>query len=106
MAKRIFDLLSATLDILSTMGEQIKQARLRRNISVELLAERAFVSASTVYKVERGDPKTSIGVYAAVLHGINGMDKDLLLVAQDEILKGTYEELNLKVPKRTPRKEV
>ena len=40
MAKRTFDLLPATLDILSIMGEQIKQARLRRNISVELLAER------------------------------------------------------------------
>ena len=49
MAKRTFSLLPATLDILSTMGEQIKQARLRRNISVELLAERADVSCSTVY---------------------------------------------------------
>ena len=100
MAKRIFDLLPATLDILSTMGEQIKQARLRRNISVELLAERAFVSTSTVYKVEKGDPNTSIGVYAAVLHGIQGMDKDLLLIAQDEILKGSYEQFNWKMPKR------
>ena len=102
MAKRIFSLLPETLDILSTMGEQIKQARLRRNISVELLAERASVSCSTVYKVEKGDPNTSIGVYAAVLHGIQGMDKDLLLVAEDEILKRTCEQLNLKVRKRAP----
>ena len=100
MAKRTFSLLPATLDILSTMGEQIKQARLRRNISVELLAERADVSTSTVYKVEKGDPNTSIGVYAAILHGIQGMDKDLLLVAQDEILKGSYEQFNWKMPKR------
>ncbi len=104
MAKRTFSLLPATLDILSTMGEQIKQARLRRNISVELLAERADVSCSTVYKVEKGDPNTTIGVYAAVLHGIHGMDKDLLLVAQDEILKGTCEQFNLKVPKRAPNR--
>lgn len=105
MAKRTFSLLPTTLDILSTMGEQIKQARLRRNISVELLAERADVSTLTVYKVEKGDPSTSIGVYAAVLHGIQGMDKDLLLVAQDEILKDSYEQFGWKMPKRAPRKE-
>lgn len=100
MAKRTIDLLPATLDILSTMGEQIKQARLRRNITVELLAERADVSCSTVYKVEKGNPNTTIGVYAAVLHGIQGMDKDLLLVAEDALLKGFDEQFNRKVRKR------
>ena len=50
--------------------------------------------------MENGDPNTTIGVYAAVLHGIQGMDKDLLLVAQDEILKGSYEQFNWKMPKR------
>lgn len=105
MPKKTVDILPATQDILSSMGEQIKLARLRRNISIELLAERADVSTSTVYKVEKGDPNTTIGVYAAVLHGIQGMDKDLLLVAQDEILKGTYEQFNLKVRKRAPRKD-
>lgn len=102
MAKRTFSLLPATLDILSTMGEQIKQARLRRNISVELLAERADVSCSTVYKVEKGDPNTTIGVYAAVLHGIHGMDKDLLRVAEDELLRETCEQLNIRIRKRAP----
>ena len=87
MAKRIFSLLPATLDILSEMGEQMNQSRLRRNISVELLAERAFVSTSTVYKVEKGDPNTTIGVYAAVLHGIQGMDKICCLLHRMRYLK-------------------
>ena len=28
----------------------------------------------------------SIGIYAAVLHAINGMDRDLLLIAKDDEL--------------------
>ena len=97
MAKRTFSLLPATLDILSTMGEQIKLARLRRNLSVELVAERADISRATLWKVEKGDKTVAIGIYAAVLHALNGMDKDLLLVAKDDTLGRTIQDLNLTI---------
>ena len=102
MAKKTVEILPATQDILSSMGEQIKLARLRRNLSVELVAERADISRATLWKVEKGDKTVAIGIYAAVLHALNGMDKDL---AKDDILGRTIQDLNLTVRKRAPRKE-
>lgn len=39
MGKKAVTVLPATLDILIKMGEQIKLARLRRNLSVDLTAD-------------------------------------------------------------------
>ena len=41
MRKAVYNILPATENILETMGEQIKLARLRRDLSAELVAERA-----------------------------------------------------------------
>jgi len=68
---------------LALMGEQIRLARLRRKISVDTVTNRAGVSRSTVWKVEKGDPSVSIGAYTRVLNAIGMMD-DLLLVAKDD----------------------
>ena len=104
MSKKTVDILPATQDILNTMGEQIKLARLRRKLSVELVAERADISRATLWKVEKGDKTVAIGIYAAVLHALNGMDADLLLLAKDDVLGRTIQDLNLTVRKRAPRK--
>lgn len=42
-------------------------ARKKRRISTVSMAERAFISRGTLYKVERGDPSVSMGIYATVL---------------------------------------
>ena len=76
MGKKAVVILPVTLDILTQMGEQIKLARLRRNLSVELVAERADISRATLWKEEKGDPSVAIGIYAAVLHALNNMDQD------------------------------
>ena len=52
---------------LTKLGADIKAARLRRRITMTLMAERAFVARSTLQKVEQGDPGVSLGVYATVL---------------------------------------
>ena len=52
---------------LAKLGADIKAARLRRRITMTLMAERAFVARSTLQKVEQGDPGVSLGVYATVL---------------------------------------
>ncbi len=40
---------------LKTLGENIKFARLRRDLSSEQVAERAGISRNTLIKVEKGD---------------------------------------------------
>ena len=105
MRKPSYTILPATEDILKTMGEQIKLARLRRNLSVELVAERAGISRASLWKVEKGSPSVAIGIYAAVLHALNNMDKDLLLIAKDDIMGRRVQDFNLTVRKRAPRRE-
>jgi transcriptional regulator with XRE-family HTH domain len=104
MAKKSVVLMPNTQSILETMGEQIKLARLRRKISTELVAQRAGISRATLWSVEKGSPSVAVGIYAAVLHALNGMDKDLLLVAKDDELGRKLQDLDLPVRNRAPKK--
>lgn len=52
---------------LAKLGEDIAVARKKRRISTVSMAERAFISRGTLYKVERGDPSVSMAAYATVL---------------------------------------
>ncbi|MEO9230414.1 MAG: helix-turn-helix domain-containing protein [Devosia sp.] len=52
---------------LRKLGQDIRDARKRRRIPMELLAERARISRSTLTKVEKGDESVALGIYAAVL---------------------------------------
>ena len=103
MNERTTVILPQTQEILNQMGEQIRLARLRRRLSAELVAERAGLSRVTLSNIEKGSPSVAIGSYAAVLHALNGMDKDLLLVAKDDELGRKLQDMNLKVRKRAPR---
>ena len=105
MGKKSVILMPKTQEILTTMGEQIKLARLRRKLSAELVAERAGVSRATLWAVEKGSPSVSVGIYAAVLHALNNMDVDLLLVAKDDVLGRKLQDLDLPVRKRAPQKK-
>lgn len=100
MKKASYNILPPTEEILTTMGEQIKLARLRRNLSTELVAERAGISRASLWKVEKGDPSVSMGIYAAVLHALNNMDRDLLMVAKDDVLGRELQDINLLPKKR------
>ena len=44
---------------LEDMGENIKLARLRRKLTAEQVAERAGISRSTLWQIEKGTPGTS-----------------------------------------------
>jgi len=105
MGRKATTILPETRDILCQMGEQIKLARLRRRLSSQLVAERAGISRSTMVEVERGSPSVAIGTYAAVLHALNKMDKDLLLIAKDDILGRKLQDLELPTRARAPKKE-
>lgn len=105
MSRKSATVLPQTQKILSQMGEQIKLARLRRNLSVELVSERAAISRATLWNVEKGSPSVSIGVYAAVLHALNGMDDDLLLIAKDDEFGRKLQDIGLITRKRAPNKK-
>ena len=85
---------------LELMGEQIKLARLRRELSASLICERAGISRATLWQIEKGASTVSIGSYAAVLHALGGMDKDLTLIAKDDETGRIFQDLKLKTKKR------
>lgn len=84
---------------LAKLGEDISVARKKRRISTVSMAERAFISRGTLYKVERGDPSVSMGVYATVL-AILGLTEGLAQTADRSI-----DSLGLDIEEeRLPRK--
>ena len=86
------------------MGEQIKLARLRRNLSIAQVAERASCSPLTLARIEKGSPTVSIGIYARVLYAFQ-LDDDLLLIAKEDTLGRTLQDLSLKHRQRASKKE-
>ena len=102
MGKKSIILLPRTQKNLEIMGNQIKLARLRRKLSVELVAKRAGVSRASVWAVEKGSPSVAIGIYASVLLAI-GMPDELTLIAKDDVLGRTLQDLDLPVRKRAPK---
>ena len=105
MGRKSVILLPETRAILETMGEQIKMARLRRKISAELVAERSGISRATLWAVEKGSPSVAVGIYAAVLHALNSMDRYLLLIAKDDEFGRKLQDLDLPIRRRAPKKK-
>lgn len=58
-------LLPSLQKILSQLGEDIKLARLRRKLSTEQVSERAGISRSTLWQIEKGTPECS---HSSFLH--------------------------------------
>ena len=56
---------------LHKLGMDIRTARLRRDLTMQLVAERAKISLSTLDKIENGDPNVSIGNYSSVFFALN-----------------------------------
>ena len=102
--KKATVIMPQTREILAQMGEQIRLARLRRKLSLELVAERAGISRATLISIEKGTPTVSIGSYAAVLHALNNMDSDLLLIAKDDEFGRKLQDLALPTRRRAPKK--
>lgn len=89
---------------MTIMGEQIKLARLRRNLSIAQIAERATCSPLTVNRIEKGSPTVSMGIYARVLYALQ-LDDDLLLLAKEDTLGRTLQDLGLKHRQRALKKQ-
>lgn len=88
---------------LETVGEQIKLARLRRNLSVAQVADRATCSPLTVSRIEKGSATVSMGIYARVLYALQ-LDDDLLLLAQNDPIGRNLQDLTLINRRRASKK--
>lgn len=86
------------------VGEQIKLARLRRNLSVAQVAERATCSPLTVSRIEKGAPTVSIGIYLRVLYALQ-LEEDILWLAKEDKMGKTLQDLSLKTRERASKKE-
>jgi DNA-binding XRE family transcriptional regulator len=81
------------------LGQDIREARLRRRIPTEVLAQRASISRMTLYKVEKGDVNVSMGTYVTILFVLGMIDRVSSLVdASEDVLGRQLEEERL--PKR------
>ena len=102
MAKKSTIHTSEMEQALEKIGLRIKNARLRRNITAEEIADRAGISKGTLTSIEKGVSSVSIGAYASVLYTL-GMEKDLELIATDEEGKQKFEKMYLKRRERAAK---
>ena len=72
---------------LAKLGDDLKSARRRRRLTATMVAERAFITRSTLNKAERGDPGVSLGIYATILFVLGLADRlsDLADVRSDDV---------------------
>lgn len=95
------------LEALKLLGSSIRAARIERRMTVAELAERTGISRPSLHRIERGDPRSSIGSVfeAAMIVGVTLFEADPGRLAGD--LLRVEEKLAL-LPKmiRAPRTEV
>jgi transcriptional regulator with XRE-family HTH domain len=69
--------------LLSEFAERLKLARKRRKLSSVVVAQRAGISRTSLYKVETGDPGATLGTYLRVL-AVLGLEGDINALAADD----------------------
>ncbi|MEG8223487.1 hypothetical protein OSJ57_23210 [Sphingomonas sp. HH69] len=59
---------------LAKLGSDLREARLRRSLPADVVANRAFTTRPTLRRIEAGHPGVGIGIYAAVLQAMGMLD--------------------------------
>lgn len=88
--------------LLSQLGERLKLARLRRKLSSVVVAQRAGISRTSLYKVETGDAGATLGTYLRVL-AVLGLEGDINALAADDKVGRKLQDLALKPPRSLTR---
>jgi DNA-binding XRE family transcriptional regulator len=60
---------------LRKLGQDIQEARKKRRIPTQLMAERASISRTTLHKIENGEPSVAILYYINVLFILGLLDR-------------------------------
>lgn len=90
--------------VLPILGENLKLARLRRQLSAAVVAERAGISRSTLWQIEKGSARVAFGAYFLVLFAL-GLEQDLLYVAKDDLLGRKLQDAKL-IPRKRAAKSI
>ncbi len=104
MENRSIIILPRLEKLLAQLGENLKLARLRRKLNAQQIAERAGITRTTLWQVEKGAPHVSMGAYAQVLL-VLGMEKDLLKLATDDELGRRLQDAQVVTGKRAPKRK-
>ena len=102
MPRNSLILLPKNQKLLQAVGENIKLARLRRKLTMDQVSERAGISRPTLSSLEKGSPSVSLGIILQVLL-VLGLEKDILLLADDDILGRKIQDADLTVKERGPK---
>jgi transcriptional regulator with XRE-family HTH domain len=89
--------------LLSQLGERLKLARMRRKLSNAVVAQRAGISRTSLYKVEAGDPGATMGTYLRVMVAL-GIEGDVNGLAADDKVGRKLQDLALAAPKTSHRR--
>ena len=81
-------------EILNKLGENIKLARKRRKLTAVQVAERADIARTTLYQIEKGSSRVTIGAYFNVMR-VLGLQNDFLKLAADDELGRKLQDLEL-----------
>jgi transcriptional regulator with XRE-family HTH domain len=103
MGRSTIILLPALQQRLADIGENLRLARLRRQLSADQVSERAGITRPTLRAIERGDASVSFGAYANVLFCL-GLEQDLSTLAHDDELGRKLQDAHLGVKRRAPRR--
>ena len=85
--------------MLTDLGENLKLARRRRRLTSEQVAERANISRSTLWHVEKGSDHISIGIYLQIL-SVLGLTGDFKKLASNDPLGRKLQDAQLSIKKR------
>ncbi len=102
MPRNSLVLLPKSKKLLQTLGGNIKLARLRRKLTMNQVSERAGISRPTLSSLEKGNPAVSLGTVLQVLL-VLGLEQDILLLGNDDILGRKLQDADLTVKKRGPK---
>ena len=96
----------AALGSLMALGGRLKEARLRRNWTQALVAEKAGLSESSVKKVESGSSHISVSAYLSLLD-VYGMPAafDRVMAPGEDTLGEALSRSTLRRRARTPKQD-
>lgn len=90
---------------LKKLGHDLRDARKRRRIPMQLAAERAAISRATLSKIEKGEDGVSIGAYAKILFVLGMIQRlaDLVDPSSDTlglVLDADHLPKRIRIPRR------
>jgi len=100
MPARPTPLSKAQQQLLAELGERLRNARLRRNLTAEEVAAFAGISRVTVHRAERGEPAIATGTLIKIMGALD-MEGDFAVLVRDDKMGRLLQDSRLR-PRRAP----